>query len=76
MFKLDSQNILIGAVIVTIIWFFNYILGSMLIIIAASVIGLFMFNWLGSIFRKDTTKPKDKAKDPTDLSGAFKETKP
>jgi len=76
MFKLDSQNILIGAVIVATIWFINYLIGAILIIAAACVIGLFVFNWVGGLFRKDTTRPKDKAKNPTDLSGAFKETKP
>ena len=72
MFKLDSQNILIGAVIMLIIWFFNYVLGTLLVIVAASVIGLYVFNWIGSLFRGASTKPKDKATSHTDLSDSFK----
>lgn len=75
MFKLNSQSILVGAVLFSIVWFFNYILGSFLIIAAACVIGIYAFNFIGNIFIKGTM-PKVGNKAKKDEPEPFEEREP
>ena len=64
MFKLDMRNIFIGAVLFSILWFFNYVLGAFLLTAAACIIGIYVFNAIGSVVRKGAKSDKKDEPEP------------